>query len=374
MRYRLPLALAGALACGPAPEIDLTTDSVKGARTCPDPNGPLQIPGLLQRNPVPLLAGAPSVCAAQGPNTPCAPHLVWYPGVVQPKDVLVVYLPGTGAVPGIQTYVQLAAVHAGYRTIGLSYDNQEDVDGACSPFPNCSTACGTRARQEIVLGTSVSSEVTVLRGDSVLERLYRLLENLDSIEPTVGWDAYYVPTAGNITPANIVWSKIIIAGFSQGAGHAAYISHTRQVHGLFVIDGAGETCLDNLGNEVAAEWSTTGPDASATRPKYGVAHQNHAVPTPLTWTALGLGTTGVTMDDPVTDVIDADPPPLITHTAQLDPDGPGGFCTDHRSMGRDSCMPTNLSGVPAASSAAFARLFAPYLRRFCYACDAATCP
>jgi hypothetical protein len=322
-------------------------------------------------DPVALLAGAASDCTVGTNRSPCAPHHVYTPSPVRVREPLFVLLPGTNMEPDKHDLVLSMAASTGYRTIGLSYDNTVSVEDACAGLETCGLDCAGLVRGEAVRGVDLTPQVAVARGDSVLVRLYRLLEQLDAIDPTGGWSSYYVPAVGSITPDNIVWANIIIAGFSQGAGHAAWISRQRQVHGLFILDGADDTCLDPAtGDELPAEWLTTGLDASAGRPKYGYRHDHGTGDTSTTasWQSLGLGIPLVNAD-----VLDRVPPPHATVTEQGHPAMPK-ICSDHMSMARDECMPTDLAGMTAATAAADAMLFNAYVSRLCYACDSTTCP
>jgi hypothetical protein len=330
-------------------------------------------------NPVALLAGSPSMCAGLTGNSPCVVHRVYEPNpAVTPRDPLVVFLPGTNMEPDKHDLVLQMAAYAGYRTIGLAYDNTIAVEAACAASPVCGSNCAGDGREEAFLGVDVSGQVSIDAGDSILERLYRALEELDAIDPTGGWSSYYIPTAGAVTTANILWEDIILAGFSQGAGHAAYIAHSVPVHGLVVLDGASDTCTDPVtGNDVAADWIAASADASAGRPKYGVHHRRGAplpVPVPLVWQALGIGSTSnPTLESALFDVIDTIPPPHASNTDQAFATPPA-ICSQHMSMARDQCMPANMAATTIAAAPPGARLFGPYVRRFCYACDAATCP
>lgn len=336
-------------------------------------------------DPVPLLAGAASDCTVGTSNTPCAPHRVYSPSPARERDPLFLFLPGTNMEPDTHDQILMTAASTGYRSIGLSYDNTVKVADACSGQRECGLDCAGEVREEVIRGVDISANVDVVRGDSIIARLYRVLEDLDTTDPTGGWADYYVPTAGSINASNILWENIILGGFSQGAGHAAFISRHKQVHGLFIIDGAGETCDDPIAGELPAEWLTTGSDASAGRPKYGLRHDHGTGDTTNTasWVEVGLGTSLSSVDcsaPAVCDVIDTVPPPQATVTAHTPPPNPvplpfAGFsCTDHRSMGRDDCLPTDFAGTTAAVAPDDARLFEVYARRMCYACDAATCP
>lgn len=330
-------------------------------------------------DPVALLAGDASDCSVGTGNSPCAPHRVYTPSPARERPPLFLFLPGTNMEPDTQTSILLTAASTGYRTIGLSYDNTVSAEDACAADNACGDDCRGQMREEVIRGIDVAAApIDVAPGDAIVVRLYRLLEHLDTIDPGGGWADYYVPTTGSPKPRDILWENIIVSGFSQGAGHAALISRNVEVHGLFVIDGAGGTCDGPLGPE-PAHWMTSGTDASAGRPKFGVRHDHGTgdTTTSASWAALGLGTNLRNID-----TIDMIPPSEASVTEQSPPPDPpladrpfpGFACTDHRSMGHDLCLPIDLAGTAAATAPDDFRLFGAYARRMCYACDASTCP
>ncbi|MEZ4442691.1 MAG: hypothetical protein R3B72_26590 [Polyangiaceae bacterium] len=322
-------------------------------------------------DPVALFGAGATSCAAASSSSPCAPHKVYTPSPVREREPLFVFLPGTNMEPNKHDLVLATAASVGYRSIGLSYDNTVAAATACAGLEACGLDCRGLVREEVARGIDLTPVVNVAREDGVLVRLYRLLAHLDAIDPAGGWGSYYVPTAGNITASNIVWSNIILGGFSQGAGVAAAISRVFQVHGLFVLDGAKDTCIDPVtGDELPAEYLTTGSDASAGRPKYGVRHDHGTGDTTTSdsWQTLGLGTSLRNID-----TFDFLPPPGASVTTQGHPASPA-ICSDHMSMARDACMPTDLAGATGATAPTDYFLYEAYARRLCYACDATTCP
>ncbi len=337
-------------------------------------------------DPVALLAGDPSDCSVGTADSPCAPHLVYTPSPAREREPLFLFLPGTNMEPDKQASILLTAASTGYRTIGLSYDNQVKALDACATDNACGDNCRGEMREEVIRGIDVAdAPIDVASGDSIVVRLYRLLEHMDTIDPSGGWADYYIPTTADPKPRDILWENIIVSGFSQGAGHAAMISRHKQVHGLFVIDGASGTCDGALGPE-PAEWMTDGVDASAGRPKYGIRHDHGTGDTTTTdsWEALGLGTSLNSVDCTLLgcDTIDMIPPPKASVTEQAAPPilpgaplpFPSFTCTEHRSLGHDLCLPIDVAGTAAAAVPEDFRLFEVYARRMCYACDASTCP
>jgi len=327
-------------------------------------------------DPVPLLAGQPSDCAVGSNDSPCAPHHVYSPNPTREREPLFVFLPGTNMEPDKHDQVLMTAASTGYRSIGLSYDNTVSGGDACAGLEDCALDCRSLMREEVVRGVDLTPTVDVARGDAVIVRLYRVLEELDAIDPAGGWDAYFVPNKPNPKARHIHWEDIILGGFSQGASTAAFISRQEQVHGLFLLDGANGTCEDAVLGEVPAGWMTSGTDASAGRPKYGVRHDHGTGDTTNTasWETIGLGTSLANLDCVAfCDVMDSIPPSVAAKAGHGFPASPS-ICSNHMSMARDECMPTDVSGTTAAILPEDARLFEVYARRLCYACDAATCP
>jgi hypothetical protein len=299
----------------------------------------------------------------------------------------VLFLPGTNNEPINHTIVARTAAYAGYRTIVLSYDNRVNPVTACGSA-EYGEYCRGELYTEVLIGDVFDTlpHADVASEDTVVTRLYRLLEDLDANDPAGGWSKYYVPNAGpTIFPGDIVWENIILSGFSQGGSLSAYISRHFRVHGLFLIDaGKNDTAIDPAtGDRIPAEWitETVATDASAGRPKYGMAHGGgdplFEVPEP--WDALGISSSVTLLDDMSTDVISEPFGPYrgaFTNQLEADPVNPvpSFSCTGHRSMARDRCMPKGKDSQDEAFDPPDFRLFPHYLKRFCYACDSATCP
>lgn len=331
-------------------------------------------------------------------STPCAIHRVYRPEFGQDvREPLVVLLPGSGMEPARHDFVLQTAAYAGYRTIGLSYDNTGTLESQCLAAADC-LDCYGQARDEVITGddTRPTNQTVVQRSDSIVERLHNLLRALEADDLADGadddhWGDFYNTYALATPPPDSVavhrlrsieWDKIILVGFSQGAGHAARIAQQKQVHGLFLIDGGNDTCGAGAGQP--ANWYAAA-SASLGRPSFGVTHRrgiaNFAVP--ASWLALGFPSLFDDLDDNLiplagpmaVGITDQDPLP----NPDASPETPNRACTPpngnpHTSMGKDGCMPTTATSAVAALTADAAHLFGHYLARFCYLCDAQTCP
>jgi dienelactone hydrolase len=148
-------------------------------------------------------------------------HTVYYDTRVPSKNKLVVFLPGTTGFPGAYTEFSKEAASLGYHSIGLMYPNSTDLYTTAAVSTDL-TLFG-KSRQEIFTGQDLASGIQVDTNNCIRTRLYRLLRYLSVQYPTQNWSQYL---SGN----DINWGAVIIAGHSQGGGHALYIAKKVQVH------------------------------------------------------------------------------------------------------------------------------------------------
>ena len=136
------------------------------------------------------------------------------------KNKLFVFLPGTSGFPSVYQLIVKKAAALGFHAIGLTYPNGSEIytiSGSSSDLNDFG-----KCRQEIFEGTDQVSGLSIDANNSIQGRLLKLLQFLNQQHPTQNWNQFY---AGN----QINWSKIVIAGHSQGGGHAFYISKIKAV-------------------------------------------------------------------------------------------------------------------------------------------------
>jgi len=143
------------------------------------------------------------------------PHYVYLDTRVTPKNKLFIFLPGTTANPSMYSLIEKKAASLGYHCIGLMYPNSSDMYFA-SATNSDNTSYG-RCRQEIFDGSDQSTSLNVDVDNCIKGRLIRLLEYLAETYPSLHWDQF-------LNQGDVNWSKCIVAGHSQGGGHAFYIS------------------------------------------------------------------------------------------------------------------------------------------------------
>ncbi len=157
------------------------------------------------------------------------------------KNKLFVFLPGTTGSPQFYKLIVKKAAALGYHSIGLMYPNNSDLYTASATSAD-NTQFG-KCRQEIFDGTDQTTGVNVNFSNCIKTRLQDLLVYLQTQDSQHNWAQF-------LTNNEIDWSKIIIAGHSQGGGHALFIS--KQVSVLKAISFSSIDWNSNLG--MSADW------------------------------------------------------------------------------------------------------------------------
>ena len=141
------------------------------------------------------------------------------PGVAQ-RGKLLLFLPGTGASPSFYTWFPQVAAANGFHALNLMYVNSFAFVGM-AVTNNCDS-CYVETRTEILTGENLSTFETVDRNNSIEHRLIHALLYLEQQSPGEGWGNY-------LSGTNILWSKMVVAGHSQGAGQAGFIAKRYRV-------------------------------------------------------------------------------------------------------------------------------------------------
>jgi hypothetical protein len=119
----------------------------------------------------------------------------------------------------------------GYRLVALSYINTPAVSQVCTgPMLRALPGCAGSMRQQRVWGEPPTRLIADRPEDAIVPRLTRLLQHLARTDATGGWAQYLDGEAPR-------WSRITLAGQSQGGGMAAYLAQTREVAGVVMFSG-----------------------------------------------------------------------------------------------------------------------------------------
>jgi pimeloyl-ACP methyl ester carboxylesterase len=205
------------------------------------------------------------------------PHIVCTPADSNQRSELFVFLPGTGALPSYYSQLVQTAAEAGLHVIDLRYPNDEGVNfEICPNDPDDN--CHQYVRQETMQGVDVSPQVAVDSKNSIEARLQSALTHLAVQAPTEGWEQFLE----NGSPR---WNSIVVAGHSQGGGHAVYFAKLHPVKRVIAF-----TWVDVRKRELAS-WVTNMPSATPAENYYLLWHQDDqpiAGYQPELMTALGL--------------------------------------------------------------------------------------
>jgi hypothetical protein len=197
---------------------------------------------------------------------------------IKPRDRLLVFLPGTGVDPSYYREICETAAGLGVHAVGLMYVNPYAF---AALYTNDCDDCYAQARNEIVTGEDTSPDVECDRANSIRNRLLALLQYLDANHPADGWNRFFSGT-------NVVWRKLILAGHSQGAGHAAFIASRTLVSRLLMFDITDWYAPENR----PATWMTQ-PFVTPPSAMFMFSHTNDpfflAERQLPTWYAMGMG-------------------------------------------------------------------------------------
>lgn len=160
-------------------------------------------------------------------------HLVTHPEGL-PNGTLLITIGGTNSTPDELLGMQKAAAEQGYHSIGIDYPNQV-ISTACRE--SLDKDCFSKFRAEIVLGQPVSAVADVNATNCISHRIGALLKFLVKWDPDGHWWQFY--------NGQVLWDKVVVAGHSQGSGHAAYLAKVHRVRRCILVAGPQDSSKSN---------------------------------------------------------------------------------------------------------------------------------
>lgn len=158
------------------------------------------------------------------------PHLISRDPAAHARHQLVVFLPGTGGIATEATEFTDPLARQGYHVIALDYPNEVT---AAVFRPAQDPHAFDAYRHALVLGGSFEHQHEVWRithANCIEARIAALLQHLAAQHPEDGWRDFY-GTDG------VIWDHLVLAGHSQGSGHAAFIAQQHRLAKVLVIAG-----------------------------------------------------------------------------------------------------------------------------------------
>ncbi|MFT4623004.1 MAG: hypothetical protein ACI8PZ_001660 [Myxococcota bacterium] len=247
-------------------------------------------------------------------------HRIRYRTDIPHREELFLFFPPSHG--GSNNNIRMWAAYAGFKVISLGHDNSVVLKNYCASSDD--DRCYTDARHEIIYGEDTSEHVDVGPADSVMRLLEVLLDHLDAEHPDDGWDAF-VDAGGHPR-----WERIVVAGWSRGAGTAGFVARDHAVRGQVYFSGP----MDRVGEEdpQVANWIQD-PRATPGCNTYGIYHtlENHQLMA-SSWDHLGVPRK---LSDVDTTLEPYDLAQRLTTTIYAPT---RDWCDAHRAIGMDECM------------------------------------
>lgn len=186
-------------------------------------------------------------------RTATGPHFAVRDDKVLGNGLLLITIAGTNSrAQALLPFAQTAAA-LGYSAVGIDYPNSR-ITTDCRG--NSDRLCFDKFRREIDLGDPVSDLVQVNRENSLVNRIEKLLQYLVKKYPTAQWNQF-------IKNGKADWEKIVLAGHSQGAGHAAFLAKAFRVHSVICLAGPQDGNTWGIASWILAPGKTPGVRYSA---------------------------------------------------------------------------------------------------------------
>jgi hypothetical protein len=260
------------------------------------------------------------------------PHLVVKNPLAALNGHVLVFLAGSMSLPGRQTLLLRLAAKMGFLAINLRYPNSWTVGTLCrrSADPHCHE----KIRLHIAEGLPSGKLPGVSAHDSIHGRLGSLLVWLAAYKPDAGWKAF-------MHYGEIRWDRIVLAGHSQGGGHAAILGKRHSLKRVVMLGSPIDDCQVRGG---PASWLGAPGETPSDR-YYGFVHAGDPGFDRIlaAWEAIGLAQFGGLIN-----VDDNDPPYRMSH--QLVSQAPPVRDKFHACVATDGATPVSVGGIPIYAS------------------------
>ncbi len=147
------------------------------------------------------------------------------------SNKLLLFIGGSSSIPKNYNLVCDYGATIGLDVVSLSYPNET----ATAPLGSSSDPnIFDNYRDELCFGNPVSNVVSVNTLNCISTRITKLLIYLKASYADQNWGQYL--TATN----TIIWQKVIVAGHSQGSGHACYLGKKNLVDRVVMFAGPND--------------------------------------------------------------------------------------------------------------------------------------
>lgn len=162
------------------------------------------------------------------------PNIALYDPSVPSQHKLIFMIEGTGASAMSMRIDDRIFASMGFHVISVDYENNV-ISTVCEHSKD--SACSYDFRREIITGEPLSNLTSVDSANSLLNRFNTFLQYLVKNNPQGGWEKFLI---GNKSR----WENIIVAGHSQGSGHAAMLGKMFKVNRVLLFSGPQDYLVD----------------------------------------------------------------------------------------------------------------------------------
>ncbi|MBA3459384.1 MAG: hypothetical protein H0T46_05450 [Deltaproteobacteria bacterium] len=178
---------------------------------------------------------------------------------------LVLYLVGAREDPATAHAFAERSCARGYAALAPAYRNERAIRDLCGSSPDCYEA----ARREIVTGEDTSTLLHVDRSNALLHRIDVLAAHLARALPDV-----WVSIRDRLARRD--FSSVVIAGFSQGTGHALILARDFAVSRVVLLAGVPDRIRSGQPDHAPVTWLARWGESTAKTPGERMFGVNHA--------------------------------------------------------------------------------------------------
>lgn len=177
-------------------------------------------------------------------------HIVMYDKGIKNNKILL-WLTGTkGSTDHVPQSFLKTALDQGYRIIALSFMSTPGVSQVCKgSYLSKNVDCAAEFRRKRIYGDNTFLPIPDQYQDAIIPRMTKLLQYLSKNDKDGTWSQYL-----NENTDKPVWSKIAIAGQSQGGGMAEFIAQHESVARIISFSG-GWDYSDSRTKKIAGWYS-----------------------------------------------------------------------------------------------------------------------
>lgn len=228
-------------------------------------------------------------------------------------------------------------VSAGYLVLGIAYKNDEPIGNRCRQ-PGANINCYWDSRRNIILGQPFPySAYSVTKSNSIVWRIYQFMQYIknDCTECSTIVKSYILnfitPELPYLPPmfgTGIDWTKLIVSGHSQGAGHAVAIGYLFNTSRIVSLSGSTDFPISSY---LWAEDFSSEKNTSAER-FFGLVAYNEEASKIIVdnWNAVPYSSPGGAVDVPATGSS------MYSYSHQLCSTLPNNCFFSHGSTGKDT--------------------------------------